>query len=63
MHVIVFSESQFFTENINKSPLVIHAKVIQQLNKQDGQFGDIDFTGITQLKVLHSFKEEFGRIL
>jgi len=48
--------SEVFTENIKKSPLVIHARVIQQLEKKDGYFGDLDFTGITQLKVLHSFK-------
>jgi hypothetical protein len=53
---VCFSNSEVFIDNLEKSPLVIHAKVIQQLKKQNSIFNGVYFDGITQLKVLHSFK-------
>jgi len=50
------STTEVFIDEVNKTPLVIHAKIIKQLKRGKDTFGVYDFQGITQIKVLHSFK-------
>ena len=48
--------SEKFIDNLKNRQLVIHAKVIEHLEKTDGYFDIHNFEGITKISVLHSFK-------